>query len=246
VKRLEIAPSQFRAATGPSVVHIYDGATELAVILDGTGSWEAGDEHATAAANELRILWRSDAPSSAIALRDHVFASAARQPDVPQETSFGRPGFSLAAVLCNTTCTAVACGSYAVLRVAEENCHVLFWPRFWVDEQVMSGNLSEAEAATHQLRHVFMGPLVASGMEEQCYLSEPIAEGMIVLATAELARRLRTLPLETWQHLSAAEIQALEEDGSAHLRPVILWRGPRANSTQQLSRPDFGPAAELP
>lgn len=219
--KVEVAPSRFPPSTGPVLVDLRTATGSIIAILDGTGSWEAGEEESRAVAAQLAPKWSADLPGSPDHMvRDLAIALASFAP-VPADESFGRSGFSFIGVLIrHEQVFVMSCGSYAALHIRDGCVELLYRPRFWVDEQVRIGTMTAAEAGSHQLRHVYIGPLL-SPAHAPLEHAGPIETGAIVLATMELARRLLRMPVRSWSHMSAGQLQGVEHDGAAHLRPVV-------------------------
>lgn len=218
---IDVAPSRFPASTGPMVVDLGTLNERVVAIFDGTGSWEAGDEESRTVGGQLCSIWSLNLPSSPDEMIRNIAAALSIVAPVPANESFGRSGFAFIGVLVRyEQAFVVSCGSYAALHVRNGRVEWLYRPLFWVDEQIRMGTLTEAEARSHQLRHVYAGPLM-SREEARLQQAGPMQTGTIVLATMELARRLLRTPVSIWSHMSAAQLQDVEHDGAAHMRPVV-------------------------
>jgi hypothetical protein len=218
---VDIAPSRFPASTGPVVVDRGSPNERIVAIFDGTGSWEAGDEESRAVAGRLAPLWSLNLPCSPDNMIRDLAAVVSSVAPVPADESFGRSGFTFIGVLIrHEQAFVVSCGSYAALHIRKGRVELLYRPLFWVDEQIRMETITEAEARSHQLRHVYAGPLV-SREHAQLHQAGPIQTGTIVLSTMELARHLLRTSVSIWSHMSAAQLQDMEHDGAAHMRPVV-------------------------
>lgn len=220
---IEVAASRFPDAFGPVLLDYAHESTRLIAILDGTGSWEAGDASAVEVAHELRARWASKAPSTSNELIQHVATAAKASANRQPANIFARAGFSFVAVLVTDEhALVVSCGSYAVLHLQRDHANVVYQPSFWVDEQVRLQALTPDEALSHKLRHIYTGPLVSAETTIAAYhCSAPARTGSIVVMTMELARHLLRLPVATWVHQTATQLQNREQDGAAHMRPVV-------------------------
>ena len=218
---VDVAPSRFPASTGPVVVDRGTPNERIIAIFDGTGSWEAGEEESRAVGGRLVPIWSLNLPCSPDEMIRDLAAALSSVAPVPADESFGRPGFSfIGALVRYKQAFVVSCGSYAALHIRNGRVELLYRPLFWVDEQIRMRTITEAEARSHQLRYVYTGPLVS---REHAPLKQagPIESGTIVLATMELARHLLCTPIAAWSHMSAAQLQDVERDGAAYMRPVI-------------------------
>jgi hypothetical protein len=218
---VDVAPSRFPASNGPLVVDRGTPNERIVAIFDGTGSWEAGEEESRAVGGRLVPIWSLNLPCSPDEIIRDLAAALSSAAPVPADESFGRAGFSFIGVLIrDNQAFVVSCGSYAALHIRNGRVELLYRPLFWVDEQIRMGTITEAEARSHQLRHVYAGPLV-SRKHAQLQQAGPIETGTIVLATMELVRRLLRTPVAIWSHMSAAQLQDVEHDGAADMRPVV-------------------------
>lgn len=218
---VDVAPSRFPASAGPVVVDHGTSNERIIAILDGTGSWEAGEEESRVVGGRLVPIWSLNLPCSPHEIIRDIDAALSSVAPVPADEGFGRSGFTFIGVLVrHEQAFVVSCGSYAALHIRTGRAELLYRPLFWVDEQIRMGTITEAEATSHQLRHVYAGPLV-SREHAQLQQAGPIRTGTIVLATMELVRHLLRTPVSIWSHMSAAQLQDMEHDGAAHMRPVV-------------------------
>lgn len=220
---IEIGRSRFPDNVGPVLLDAGTEESRVLAILDGTGSWEAGDEEARTVATLLRSMWPANVPVSAEALMRDIESATELIGTLPSDDSFGRPGFSFAAAIVSGDGVSIlSCGSYATLHVHDGVVDVLYRPLFWIDEQVSIGTLTQDEARSHRLRHVYSGPLLSRGGTTGCKETGPVRAGRIVIATMELARKLLEIPAALWSRKPADAIQQIEQDGAAHMRPVVI------------------------
>lgn len=219
---VEVAPQRFPGAFGPRLIDLASGNSRVIAVLDGTGSWEAGAEEASAVADFLQTTWSGNIPSSPEEVVRDLSAGTADLTRLPVDESFGRAGFSFTGLLVRDhDVFVVSCGVYAVVRVHDAHVEMIYRPQFWVDEQVQSGTLTTEKAASHPLRHVYSGRLV-SRAEIVCEQTGPIQTGRIVLAPAELIRHLLRNPVASWFHFSATQLQNADHDPATRLRPVVV------------------------
>lgn len=219
---VEIGRSRFPDNVGPVLLDARTEDSRVLAILDGTGSWEAGAEEARTVARVLHSVWSVNLPRSAEALMRDIETASELIDNLHRGDSSGRPGFSFAAaIISGDGVSILSCGSYATLHVHDGVVDVLYRPLFWIDEQVSIGALTQDEARSHQLRHVYSGPLLSLGGPTGCKEIGPVQAGRIVIATMELARKLLEMPAALWSRKPAEAIQQVEQDGAAHMRPVV-------------------------
>ncbi len=221
--RVDVAPARYHGTDHPGVVVQCAGESVVAGVVDGVGSWGSGVEAADWARRRLEARWQAALPLSALAVRRDVLAVVSDLPrDLRQDD--GGCAFSVALVLvCGGLSDVVAAGAYGVECVDPRGSRSVFGPHRWVDEMLASGVLTSADAESHVLRNMIVGPFVTGDSPaDLAWVPFVLApEESIVIAEERCLRRLRQLPADQRASFDARAVQGLVD---RPVMPVVVLR----------------------